>query len=235
MIVVEQIVKLSKQLFPTGRAFRLKGDGQILIRALAQSEKRAYNDALSIKDSALPDNENFTAEDATDWERRLGLVTNSSVPLADRMMAIQRKMNHPGNIPARQSATYMEGQLRAAGFDVYVFANRFDDGMGGFETETPEEFSPGYPINDIEFSDDLEFGDDVEFGGNYANQIANSIYQSVDDAFGVGGNFVNTFFIGGAVAGTYADVSQEREIEFRQLILKLKPQHSVGFLLINYI
>lgn len=235
MIIVEKIVKLSRQLFPTGRAFRLKDEAGILMRALSQSEKRAYNDALSIRDSALPDNANFSVDDATDWERRLGLITNSLVSLDDRKMAIQRKMNHPGNIPARQAAVYMEGQLQAAGFNVFVFANRFDDGIGGFETKTPEEFSPGYPINDIEFSDDLEFGDDVEFGGIYANQIANSIYQEVDDFFDTGDNLVNTFFIGGEVAGDYADVDAEREIEFRQLILKLKPQHSAGFLLINYI
>src|SRR5690606_32537660 len=104
---------------------------------------RAYADALKIQDAQLPDNDGFTADDATDWERRLGMIYSPLVPLADRKLAILRKMNHPGTIKARQNWLYVEGQLRAAGFDVYVHENRFDDGMGGYDTKTPVELSGG--------------------------------------------------------------------------------------------
>lgn len=120
-------IKLTKRFYPSGRAFRvLSGSTKEKIHnALAEAEKDTYNAALSVLDQILPDNDNFTAEDATEWERRLGLITNEFVPLADRKLAIKRKMNHPGTIPARQHYKYIEGQLQAAGFDVIVTENRF--------------------------------------------------------------------------------------------------------------
>jgi len=133
MSVVEKLIALTRQLYPTGRAFRVAVDSYKLRvhRALAISEDQAYNDALSTLNSALPDNEDFTEEDAAQWEHRLGLITNEAVLLDTRKAAIIRKMNHPGTVPARQHFTYLEGQLQAAGFDVYVHENRFDDGLGG--------------------------------------------------------------------------------------------------------
>ena len=127
MSTLDKIKKLGKTLYPTGRAFKIPFGGVFdkLNSALSESEQRAFDDAVSILDSALPDNNNFTTGDATDWERRLGLITNPSVPLSDRKLAIIRKMRHPGNIPARQNFLYLQGQLQDAGFDVFVFENIF--------------------------------------------------------------------------------------------------------------
>lgn len=120
-------LKLTQRFYPKGRAFKIVSNGvkEKLHTALAESENNAYTDSLAVLDSILPDNPNFTSEDATDWERRLGLISNPFVLLSDRMLAIKRKMNHPGTIPARQHYKYIEGQLQAAGFDVIVTENRF--------------------------------------------------------------------------------------------------------------
>jgi hypothetical protein len=233
MTVVDKILKLTKSLYPTGRAFKMPvgGDLEKLHQGLSLSEARAYGDALSILNSALPDNSDFTAEDATDWERRLGLITNEAVSLSDRKLAIIRKMNHPGNIPARQNYRYLEGQLHAAGFNVYVFENRFSDGMGGYETEDPLVIG-GIGTNNQH--GDNQHGDN-QHGPSFLNLVANSIEEEPDTFFNVGSNLRSTFFVGGTPIGTYADVDLERKAEFRQLILKIKPVQTVGFLFVNYI
>lgn len=237
MSVRDKILALTNQLYPTGRAFKMTNGGTHwkLHNALSISEARAYEDALSILDSAIPDNDNFTAEDATQWEQRLGLITNPLVALSIRKQAIIRKMNHPGTIKARQHYLYIEGQLQAAGFDVYVYENLFDDGMGGYETQTPTDFSiPAYPIASQQHSDFVQHGD-IQHGGSYGNKVVNNIYQTLDDSFDTGSDLFFTFFIGGSMAGSWADVDAEREAEFRQLILKLKPANTAAFLLVNYI
>src|SRR5688572_21021930 len=146
MSVLNKIQSLSKQLLPTGRAFKVPKDSyfQKLIDGLAESEQRAYDDALSILNSAIPDNDNFTADDATDWERRLGLITGDGVSLADRKLAILRKYNHPGEIKARQHYLFLQKQLRDAGFDVYVHENRFPYGDGTYYTLSPLNIDPAY-------------------------------------------------------------------------------------------
>jgi uncharacterized protein YmfQ (DUF2313 family) len=121
------ILKLTKRLYPKGRAFRIVKDGALekQNKGLIISENRAYESTISILDSILPDNDNFTAEDAVDWNRRLGLIDNAYTSLANKKKAIINKMNHPGTIKARQHYLYLEQQLRNSGFDVRVYENRF--------------------------------------------------------------------------------------------------------------
>lgn len=236
MSILSNIKNLSLQLFPTGRAFWIKegSDKDKLIDALAASEARAYSDALSTFDAIIPDNSNFTADDATAWEVRLGLITNDLVPLADRKDAILRKMNHPGTIRARQNWRYLQGQLQAAGFDVYVYENRFSDGVGGYLTKTPTVFSLlPYPMRYIRHSKFIQHGQ-VHHGRTPGNKVVNHIEESLDDYFALGTNLRSTFFIGGPTEGSWATVDANRKDEFRQLILKIKPVQTVGFLLINF-
>lgn len=235
MTTLEKIKKLTRQLYPTGRAFRMKEGGVLdkLHIALAQSEARAWDDAVSILDSTLPDNDNFTVDDATSWERRLGLVTNGAVPLADRKAAILRKYNHPGTVPARNNWRFVEKQLRDAGFDVYIFENRFSDGMGGYVTVNPLTLTGGAGAFSVQHGQ-IQHGQ-AQHGGGYGHKVANSIYRSIDAYFHTGSNLKSTFFIGGPYVGTFASVDADRETEFRQLILRAKPTQTVAFLFINYI
>lgn len=143
---LERIKKLTRNLYPRGRAFKMPYGGVFdkLHNALSVSENEALQSAVSILDSILPDNDNFTALDAADWERRLGLITNESLSLEIRKAAIRRKMNHPGTISARQHYLYLQGQLQAAGFDLYVFENRFPDYPDGYYTIDPVSLFPIY-------------------------------------------------------------------------------------------
>jgi hypothetical protein len=234
MIVVDQIIQLTRQLYPTGRAFKMPINGVLarLHAGLALSEARAYSDLLSVIDSSLPDNSEFNEEDAELSERSLGLITNRAVSLENRKLAIKRKMAHPGNIKARQSGLYIEGQLQAAGFDVYVYENIFPDGLGGYTTKTPEELTGGVGIKTPQFGD-YQWGD-FQWGGSFANIVANYIDEELDSSFNLGNNLTNTFFIGGNPIGSFANVEAQRKAEFRQLILRLKPADTVAFLIINY-
>jgi hypothetical protein len=233
MNLADKLLFLARILYPKGRAFKMPSGGYLesLHIALSLSEERLYNDSLSTFNSLLPDNNNFTADDAADWERRLGIISNSSVPLSERKLAISQKMSEPTSDP-RQSYLYLESQLQAAGFNVYVFENRFPDGSGGYVTKTPEELS-GVSDNPIEHGD-FQHGTN-EHGGVWPDILANSIYSKDDADFGVGSDLRSTFFIGGNPVGTFADVDINRREEFRQLILRIKPVQTVGFLFINYI
>jgi len=250
---LKQITALTRQLLPTGRAFGNK-EGGVNERLYISSDRNVevmMSNANNVLNSILPDNDDFTADDATRWEERLGMITNSSVSLDDRKAAIIRKMNHPGTIPARQSADYLQDRLQSAGFDVYVhennngfsFADLLNDALDATEMGTPEMGTPDM-INSIvyysEWFSNVEMGTAemgaTQMGGlTFTNLIANSLYVEEDSSFDVGANNNRTFIIGGEVLGTVADIVTAREEEFRQLVLRLKPVKSVAGLFINYI
>ena len=74
------LLTITKRFYPKGWAFRIPTGGLLekMHAGLIISEDLALTSAISVLDSIIPDSDNFTAEDATDWERRLGLITNSS-------------------------------------------------------------------------------------------------------------------------------------------------------------
>lgn len=230
-LIEDKILKLTRQLYPSGRAWKLPFNGffESLHKALAVSEARAYEDAVSTMDSLLPDNPNFTADDATDWERRLGLDTNTSTLLSDRMLAIKRKLSSPGINPARANAGNLQYQLRFAGFDVYVFENRFPVYPNTYYEKTIQQFA------NLAFNQhgDHQHGD-IQHGYEFSDVVINSMDQTIDSTFTVPADLRSTFFIGGLVAGTNANVPATRQVEFRHLVLQLKQAHTVAYLLINY-
>jgi len=245
MDIKKALGKLAKQLYPKGRAFNYNEKSLLNSFHLGINEpmKQAYNGAKSILDSLLPDNDNFTSEDATQWERRLALNTNQLTPLEDRKKAILRKLNHPGQVSARQHRLFIESQLRLAGFDVRVYENRFDEG-GNIVTLSFEDVT-GYQHGEFEHGE-FEHGD---FSGVL---LANYIDYIRDVDFNIGDNYRSTFFIAGDDFGTvnslgvtslnygvstndrFATIPETRRKEFRELLLKLKPAQTVGILLINY-
>lgn len=224
---VQKLLNLTKQLYPTGRAWFMPKGGifEKLHEGLAFSEARAYAAVIGQLDIILPDNENFSVEDATRWEEALGLYINTSLSLTERKEAIIRKMNYPGDTPERQSRSYIESQLQAAGFDVYVHENRF--GSVPYTTYNPIPAIYGSPYYGLAL-----YGS----SGLSYTLIANYIDESKDATYSIGGldNLKQTFFIGGSTFGTSANVDSLRKNEFREMILKLKPAQMAGFLLINY-
>jgi uncharacterized protein YmfQ (DUF2313 family) len=228
---------LQKQLYPTGRAFRMPAgsDAEKYHTALAKVFADTLQDALGILDALLPDNDNFTVDDATIWEKKLGIYSSSAVPLADRKLAIKRKYAHPGTIKARQHYLYIESQLRAAGFDVYVYENRFDDGMGNIISKSPYEVINVIPDSGKFHATDVYHGTDTYMGDEVDYKVANSIYDAVDALFTVpADNYSSTFFIGGSSLGDFATVDNNRRLEFRDLILRLKPLHTIAYLFVNF-
>lgn len=251
-LIKDKIRQLTRQLYPTGRAWQQPNGGTFdkLHAAMAESESKAYSDAESILDSILPDNNNFTVDDAEDWERRLGMITNSLVPLADRKAAIIRKMNHPGDIPARQSWDFLEQSLQLAGFDVYVhenipeqtifqvlqpanIANQGQQNQGTFNQGTVITANPGLftQANQNTFNQ----GQQNQGGFIYTNKVANRISEPLDAFFDIGSNWRSVFYIGGPNLGDFANVDAARKDEFRQTILRIKPVQSIGVLLIDYV
>lgn len=229
-----QLLRLAKRLFPTGRATLIPKNGiwYRYLTAITNKEEEMVGDIKSTLDSILPDNDNFTADDATDWERRLGLITNTSVSLADRKLAIIRKMNHPGTIPARQNYRYLQRELRNAGFDVYVYENRFDDGMGGLETRSPGDIIG--TTDSIEYQLDMFQLGQFQMGVDYNKKAVWSL-DDADYVFDAGSLLRRSFFIAGNTVSTFADVDADREQEFRELILKVKPVQTVAWLFVNYV
>lgn len=261
MTTEEKIEKASAQLYPTGRVFKNIGWRKKLHTALAVSEATAFDAAVSTLNTILPDNDDFTAQDCTDWERRLGMITNLSTDIEDRKAAILLKMNYPGTLRARQNYRYVEAQLQAAGFNVYVFENCFSIGGGNYETQSLVEvvadtYGDQSQLDSGQLGDfQLGGGTDIAFGtlmeqvqlGDWQmgdSQLAyryrkeyfcaNHISETQDEPFNIGANLRSTFFICDAYLGEFADVPAARKDEFRQLILKLKPAQTVAFLLINY-
>ena len=250
-LIEDKFLQLTKQLYPRGRSFKLFTNSwfEKLHIGLAISEAKAYTDSVAILNSILPDNNNFTSDDATDWERRLGLVSNPLVPLEDRKLAIKRKMNHPGTIKARQHYLYIQGQLQQAGFNVYVYENFGGELPADFivipeiaslDEANLDEFNLGdattvYPnlfgVPNLDEFNLGEFNLDEEV---YLNKIVNNIPTEADSYFDIGQTARATFFIGGPTDGSFANVPLVRRNEFRKLILTLKPVQNVGYLLINY-
>jgi hypothetical protein len=250
---IQPLIQLTEQLYPTGRGFNIHIGSFIrkMHLALARSESRLNDNTLDILNGILPDNDSFTIEDATLWEQRLGLITNDAVSLANRKLAIIRKLNYPGTIIARQSGGFIQSQLQLAGFDVYVHenpdlitienllysvsnvavfgTNNFGSfNFGSIYTEYPNLF--GY-LNFGSFNFGSANFDERYFKG----KVANHIEEILDSTFSHQNNWIKTFFVGGENLGDFATVPIARKDEFRQLILRLKPTETVAYLLIDYV
>lgn len=219
---------LASQLYPTGRAFYMKKGGVMDNTHLAfnRSFIRIIEDCKSTIDSTFPDNDNFTIEDCTLWEYRFGIVTNDLLTLEQRKSAIFRRMSRGRNVPARQHKNYIEAQLQLAGFDVYLYENTFP-------YKRPQDITELLPTN-VQHGGDSQHGIGMQHGGSSAQIIANS-YQS-NELYSVSDERLwATSFLGGSTLGSFATIPANREEEFRELILKLKPAHLAFFTFINYV
>lgn len=225
----DKLVRLAKILFPTGRAFKMPNASEFekITKALSKSEERFYNDAKFLLWAILPDNMNFTSDDCTDWERRLGLPYSPLASDADRKSAIIRKLNAPGINPAKGHYLNLERQLQLAGFNVKVYEN--------IPATDPVTAGWSVLVAQIQHGNGLQHGFGVQHGSYYTNMIVNHIDEALDATFNIGGNPACVFFIGGASVGISANVPTVRKNEFRELILKLKQVQDVGLLYINYV
>jgi hypothetical protein len=239
MTLAQTLQWLSQKLYPqNGRAWRM-ADGNIffrLHRAINLSFARARAAALNIQDAQLPDSGNFTIDDAHAWYKRLGIYDSGLVPLADMKLAIAQKLSFPITPLNKQSLQYIEDQLQAAGFNVFVYQNKFPSGPG-FITKTPGEVLGGIPAGNAVYNN-FTYGDlnyDQRWIDSGITLCVNYLEEAKDANFITGGQYRYTFFIAGATVDTFANVLASRKIEFRQLVLKLKAANMCAFLFVNYV
>lgn len=225
--------KMVALLYPTGRAYDLPEGSQFanLHAGINLSLVQAALDAAAMIDATFPDNLNFDAGDATLWEYRYGIEYNQALSLQQRMANLYQAMAFSQGISGQESPQYIEYALRQAGFDVRIYQNIFFDGGGNLYQKTPAQVL-GTVVDITQFGAPTEFGVATEFGGGNFNVIANS---ETAESYTPGGNLWATFFIAGATISTIANISKFRQVEFRRLVLKLKPAHLVAFLLVNFI
>jgi hypothetical protein len=273
----DKIRKITKQLYPTGLAWKFRytdaaigsfGDafnasfdtsisaknpnrrGQ-LHTALAKSEEQAFNDALNLIDCFFPDNDNFTTQDATEWERRIGIISSPSSSLDDRKKAIIQKLNHPNNIQARQSRGFLEQQFRLAGFNVRVYDNL--EGKNIYQVLTqgqPNAQMEQAQMGQVQMGFDLlaqynSMFTSVQMGQTQMGQTQmgvkiynNKVVNNIDESkylYLYPISWRTVFYIGGENLGEFASIPAPRKNEFRQLVLQLKPINTFAYLLINFI
>lgn len=226
MSLSDQLLFLTKRLYPTGRAFRIPRNSTIesIHKGLNLSEERAYEFGTSnILDQLLPDNDNFDEAAASDWERRLAVPANPLTDLELRKAAIRRKYAAPlGRNPARGHQLTVQTELQTAGFDVYIHEN--PNGLSPIEVNPAIANQHGEPN---------QHGPDNQSSGTL-ERIINSIDPAVDNAFVLPSDLRSTFFISGMNIGEFAEIPLSRQTEFRQLVLTLKQAHLIGFLFVNY-
>ncbi len=225
--------ELARQLKPKGRAFRFPkgGNADGVLAVTSEAIQTCITSVYSILDTILPDNPNFSEADASIWEKRLGLLQGTD--LETRKKAIMRKLNSPGQCKGRLSLIYLQGQLQAAGFDVYVHENKFSDGMGGYVVNNPGDGTGSYTQHGLGVHGVSTHG---ATGFPYNSIVANFDKKELEEpAIFTDSQLRATFFIGGQTFPNFASVPANREREFRKLILTLKGQHLIAYLLINYV
>jgi uncharacterized protein YmfQ (DUF2313 family) len=223
------LIGLTKSLYPTGRAWQMPEFSvfEQFHVALNVSYLRLIDDANFLIESTLPDSTNFAEDDANLWEFRLGLISSVGATLAERRAAILRKLAFPSNIKARQHPFYIQSQIQAAGFDVYVHENTPP-------YQTPQDILLSV-LDDVQHGDPTQHGPSTLHGAGTFSVIANSL--DPDEVYSIGPeeNLFATFFLSGENINDIATVPLARQREFRELILKLKPAQTVAFTLINYV
>lgn len=220
---------LAKSLYPTGRAWSMNENGMFekLHGAIDLSFARLIDDAKATINSTIPDSVLFDEDDVNIWEYRLGLISNLFVPLDQRRQSVLRKLAYPANVKARQHPLYIQSQLQAAGFDVYIHENTKP-------YRTPDDIISGSLVS-TQHGGDTQHGGGTQHGEGGFEVIANSLNPT--ESFNIGGanNLWSTFFIAGLLITDIAVISADRQVEFRELVLKLKPAHTVAFTFINFV
>lgn len=240
--------------FPTGRAW--KGENMLSIcKALGIESRRQQ---LELKDTASINNMLY-GDNLERWEQCLGLLGEGTT--AEREQAVSRKLSDIGGLKASD----VERELQAAGFNLYVYENRFDPGTIDY-TKFPSTFGSAYfgsdyfsetrrylSINPYFFKDasplpgqtfGSAFFGSKTFGysgaGTGAELFARGSYE--DDLLLWSSlltapmeRYQYSFFIAGASWGDIADVDSDRRTELRRLIMEIKPMGMWAFGFINYI
>lgn len=245
---LKKLANLSNQLYPTGRVWNLNENTKFsdLHESINVSFLKVINDFENLIDSSIPDNENFTLEDAAFLEFKYGISnfnkglntflgsgSNNETLLNQKKASISRKMGHPNNVRPRQDLNFIQGQLRSSGFDVTCYENEPAVNPDGSLTYQDPASITGNSVASIQHGEPTQHADSTFHGGTTFDVIANEIENN--ESYGVGDNLWASFFIGGETLGQSANVPENRRREFRELVLKLKPAHLAAYIFINFV
>jgi hypothetical protein len=183
---------------------------------LALSESRLHTAILDLQNDILADSLNMSDDAVSHWESVFGIAGIGTK--SERVAAILQRQAYPGNLLARQSKTFLQAQLREAGFDVYVNYGTI------YDPQTPIYGDVKYGVKTY-----AQTAESYTVCANKLNEADEPAYSFSDD------ELKYCFYLGGQTLGTTASVSTDRKKEFRNLILSLKPAHTVAILFINYI
>src|SRR5690606_13645602 len=129
------------------------------------------------------------------------------------------RMNHSDSANYKQSAIYIEKVLNDFGFDVMVTEN--------VNNEVPFELRTN---NLIQHGVNVQHGLGTQTGMKMLPVIANSQYPKESYSIGVGNLWASFFITGKSGLDEVIPVPDSRMVEFRELVLKLKPAHTVVIL-----
>jgi uncharacterized protein YmfQ (DUF2313 family) len=215
------IVKLKKQLLPTGRAFNVPTGGvfEKLLFSLSGEEISAYNAAMGILNEIIPDNSEFSTDEAARWEKILSISAAENDSLSNRKKVILRKMQFPGLAKGRQHKNYLEGQLRDANFNVRIY--EYNDVKNYFKTVVHSATLP--------HSQRIRHGSLIipSYTGIIANYLDGSLETIVPASIE---NLRNVFWIAGETFNQFVTIPPYRVEEFRHIVLTIKPLHTVAFI-----
>ena len=190
----------------------------------------------------------FSTTQLDRWENQFGLIYNESLPDADRRAAIDAEWKAVGG----QSAEYIQGILRTAGFDVFVYES-FNPGRWPPTFTPPDPFTPGHYYNpadlragqpnfyplvnrfvyDLVTTPAVQAGSPTALAGRPEAQagrpggtaVGEKIYVIDDDP----ALFPYWLYIAGddpfSAPTSAAQVPNERRLEFESLLLKICPTH----------
>lgn len=215
----EDILKVKKQLLPTGRAFKVPTGGvfESILLGRGVKESEVYNDTVGILDSLIPDNGNFSEDDCKVWEKTLSV--SPAANLADRKAAIYRKMQFPSNVKGRQHKNYLEYQLNQAGFICKVY-EWFD--IAGLITSTDHSTETIHSAGTLH---------SVLVFPSFTQVVANFIEPEKEEPITLNlTNAKSIFWISGLTFNSPITIPSDRIAEFRHIILTIKPLHSIGLI-----
>lgn len=210
-----------KILYPTGAAFKtLQGSFRSKVH---DGVDYALSDFFDIKDSFFnglyPDNDLITIKEIDFLSYIYGLEYPSGTTFSQKKQLLLNRMNRSGAANYKQSAIYMQKVLNDFGFDVMVTENT----SGNIPVEL-------MTVNFIQHGINVQHGMGMQLGMKHLPVIANSQELREVYSLGANNNWAAFFITGIGGLDQYIPVQDSRMREFRELVLRLKPAHTVAVL-----
>jgi len=236
--------RLVRQLLPKGlRNFKIGGFAEKVYTSISDCFDVFLTDLEDVRAVNYSATSKYNTTETANWERKLWIAEKGNeVELYIRKAIIERK--HKESVyQGRNSAAYIQHVLNDSGFpDARVIENLFWDAD---ESEF-KGVNPYFTDVDVHFGDeDLTFNDSVfgHFGDIGITQVvANTILPEDGDQniiFPLSETQLKSTFIITGASGELSienilSIPQEKEREFRNLIMLSKPAHSLAFLNVEY-